>query len=400
MSTATPSAELLATAAELWPGSQVVPAGTAADGRTVRARYAMLGRGPAPTLLVPLAPRAAISASFHRTSGATDWRTRTARRVAGSAARVVPQLMGRPVEVRGGEGGLEEHLSEVLGEPVSFSISIGAARVNRKPVLQVFDAAGRCRAFAKVGWSAHTCVDVTTEGRALAVLGACQFRLLSPPALLSRTWWRDRPVVVTEPLQPAPWPSLHRSAGRHPWQPPVNAMHELTSRFASRPGTLAASAWWARQWRTVGGLGDPATRDRLNSAMDQVAQFAGSTTLQWGAWHGDWTPWNMAADGSRVLLWDWERFESVAPAGMDLLHFVLNVATAGTPSGPGVVLRALDVAAQYLPPGPSRDSHEVVARLYLIAILTRYLRLAEVPGGEHIAPRAAQVLIALETMGT
>lgn len=401
MSTATESAgELLATAADLWPGSDVVPAGTATDGRPVRARYAVLGSGDVPTVLVPVEPRAAISACFGRASSATDWRTRIARRVAGGAARVAPQLMRQQVEVRGGEPGLDEHLSEILGDEVSFSISIGSARVNRKPVLQLFDAEGRCRAFAKVGWSPHTCVDVAAEGRALAVLGERQFHLVIPPRLIARTWWNDHPVVVTEPLG-TPRHAHRRTSGHRRWQPPVSAMRELGSRFASPPGPLADAPWWTRQWRTVGGIADPVTRERLARAMDQVALHAGSTVLQWGAWHGDWTPWNMLVDGPRVLLWDWERFEREAPAGMDLFHFVLNVASPGRPLSPETVLRALSTAMDYaatghVPPAPD----DVVARLYLVAILTRYLRLAEVAGGDRIAPRANQVLIALEALCT
>ncbi len=178
-------------------------------------------------------------------------------------------------------------------------------------------------------------------------------------------------------------------------------MRELGARFASPPAPLADAPWWARQWRTVGGIDDPVTRERLARAMDHVAGRAGPTALQWGAWHGDWTPWNMLADGPRVLLWDWERFEQDAPAGMDLFHFVLNVASPGTPLGPSTVVRALDRATGYAGTGRRRAGpDDVVARLYLVAILTRYLRLAEVSGGERIAPRAAQVLVALESLCT
>lgn len=394
--------ELLSAAADLWPGSDVVPAGTASDSRQVRARYAVLGSGAAPTVLVPVEPRAAISACFQRSSSATGWRTRAARRLAGSAARLAPQLMRQQVEVRGGEPGLDEHLSELLGDQVSFSINIGGPRVNRKPVLQVFDAAGQCLAFAKVGWSPHTCADVAAEGRALTVLGERQFHLVVPPGLLARTWWNDHPVVVSEPLGPAPGHARHPAAGLRRWQPPVSAMRELGSRFAAPPSALADAPWWARQWRTVGGIGDPVTRERLARAMEHVARRAGPTTLQWGAWHGDWTPWNMLADGPRVLLWDWERFERDAPAGMDLFHFVLNVAAPGTALDPATVLQALDRATGYAAGGRHRPAgpDDVVARLYLVAILTRYLRLAEVSGGERIAPRAAQVLLALESLCT
>lgn len=385
------STELLATAADLWPGAEVVPADTAADGRPVRARYAVLQRGRVPTVLVPVDPPAAAAASLRRISSASSFWSATSRVAAGAAVGAVPALLRNRVEVRGGEPGLADHLASVLGRPVSFSISIGTARVNRKPVLQVFDEEGRCLAFAKVGWSPHTCADVAAEGRALATVGTRSFRHLVPPALLARTWWQDRPVVVVEPLQPSVW---HRP--RRPERAPLEAMDELSSRFACPAATLAETDWWHRQWRVAGALDDAVTRGRLGRAMEKVAAVAGDRTLAWGAWHGDWTPWNMALDRRGVLLWDWERFEIGVPAGIDAIHYVVNVVNAGVPSSPEAVLRALVAAAG----GELRPGSDACVRslLYLVAILSRYLRLSTAAGGEHIAPRAAQTLIALERL--
>jgi hypothetical protein len=386
------SSDLLATAAELWPGAEVVPSGAAADGRPVRARFALLGHGAAPTVLVPIEPAAAAAASLRRTSGATGWWTSVSRTAAGAAVRAVPRLLGRQVEVRGGEPGLSEHLGEILGEQVCFSISIGSARVNRKPVLQLFDRHGRCRAFGKVGWSPHTCADVAAEGRALTAVGARRLDAVVPPELLARTTWHGHPVILTQPLRPRRWPPGrgHQRSRR----PPVKAMDEVAQLFAEDPAPLPASAWWARQWQGVGDIADPVTRSRMARAMDEVARVAADRPLAWGAWHGDWTPWNMAVDGPRTLLWDWERFETGVPTGLDRIHYVLNVATAGASFGPDSVLRAIDMALRE--PSWSGGDREVTARLYLVAILVRYLRLTDVPGGEHIAERADQVLIALE----
>ncbi|HZI37787.1 MAG TPA: hypothetical protein VFF24_05730, partial [Acidimicrobiia bacterium] len=45
--------------------------------------------------------------------------------------------------------------------------------------------------------------------------------------------------------------------------------------------------------------------------------------IAFGAWHGDFTPWNMARSGATTYLWDWER-AAPAPAGLDLLHFLFQ----------------------------------------------------------------------------
>ncbi|TQK73057.1 hypothetical protein FBY23_4881 [Nocardioides sp. SLBN-35] len=385
------TSELLETVAELWPGADVVPAGTAGDGRPVRARYALLSRGEDPTVLVPVESATAAGASLRRFSTASSWWETTTRVAAGAAVRAVPGLLRQRVEIRGGHDGLAEHLSEVLGTRVSFSISIGTARVNRKPVLQVFDEDGRCRAFAKVGWSENTCADVTAEGRALATVTALSYEHVVPPPLLARTSWAGRPVLVIGPLQPSPWRRHRRS-----WTPPEEAMTELASSFASTDGRLADSAWWHRQWEATGALTDPVLRGRFGRAMERVDSIVGRRELSWGAWHGDWTPWNMAIAGDAVLLWDWERFETGVPMGLDPLHYVVNSFNAGVPTSPEGVLRALCFAS-YRDRSLGGEPH-VTSLLYLVAILTRYLRLVEVPGGEHISPRAMQTLIALERL--
>lgn len=383
------STDLLDAAAELWPGADLVPEGSVRDDRPVRARYAVISRGDSPTVLVPVESSVAAGASLRRISTASTWWDTTARVAAGAAVRAVPRLLRHRVEVRGGTDGLAEHLSGVLGTPVSFSISIGTARVNRKPVLQVFDGHGRCQAFVKVGWSGNTCADVTAEGRALAAVTAQPYRYVVPPALLARTSWQGRPVLVVGPLEPSPW-----RRHRHSWSPPTAAMDELAERFAVPDGPLGDSAWWHRQWQVTGNLADPVSRGRFGRALERVSAIAGHRDLRWGAWHGDWTPWNMAPAGEQVLLWDWERFETGVPRGLDALHYVVNALNSGAPASAEGVLRALTLASY--PDRSLGGEPHVQSMLYLVAILTRYLQLVDVPGGEHISTRAMQTLVALE----
>lgn len=385
------SADLLDTAAQLWPGAEIVPAGVARDGRPVRARYAVVSRNSTPTVLVPVESSSAAGASLRRISTASTWWESTSRVVASTAVRAMPGLLRNRVEIRGGEDGLAEHLSEILGTPINFSLTIGSARVNRKPVLQVFDADGRCRAFVKVGWSDHTCDDVLAEGRALATLSTREFRYVVPPPLLARTTWRGHPVLVSGPLDPSAW-----QRRRNSWTPPHLAMEELASGFGCGESPLTDSLWWRRQWESVGRLDDPVDRSRLGRAMERVADLAGHRPLAWGAWHGDWTPWNMAVQGDQVLLWDWERFEIGVPTGLDQLHYVVNALNTGAPASAEAVLWALNLAS-YVDRSIGGRPH-VQSLLYLVAVLGRYLSLVHAPGGEHIAPRAAQTLIALERL--
>jgi hypothetical protein len=109
--------------------------------------------------------------------------------------------------------------------------------------------------------------------------------------------------------------------------------------------------------------------------MADMQATAEATSLAFGSWHGDWTPWNMAFSGGRVLVWDWERFESGVPIGYDALHYQLQGAVERN-NGAGA--QAAAEAALFTAPmrlgslGVRPASAVFVAALYLLEIATRY----------------------------
>ena len=117
-------------------------------------------------------------------------------------------------------------------------------------------------------------------------------------------------------------------------------------------------------------------RDHLMHALDALRVRAGSSVLAYGAWHGDWTQWNMASTEKGLLVWDWERFTPGVPVGFDALHHWLH-----TEVGPGrqreprtVAAELAEQAARLLTPfgiGPAEA--RLTATLYLAELSTRYL---------------------------
>ena len=96
----------------------------------------------------------------------------------------------------------------------------------------------------------------------------------------------------------------------------------------------------------------PASADRaaLDAELTELARQHGQRELALGAWHGDWTPWNMACTSGGLLLWDWERFAGGVPVGFDALHYQLqsDVVTARADpalAAAGLVERAPDLLA-------------------------------------------------------
>ena len=171
-------------------------------------------------------------------------------------------------------------------------------------------------------------------------------------------------------------------------------MRELAEAFGGVTAPVSALAWLRRQRAVIEGLGEAATRDRVVSCLDRLDE---GPAVPWrtGAWHGDWTPWNMARAGRRVQLWDFERFETDVPMGLDPCHYSVNTLTRRLGTTPRTIRAGL-AAAGATPDEPGSRSH-VLGALYLLAVATRYLPLAEGPRGGDIAPRAATVVETLES---
>jgi hypothetical protein len=239
--------------------------------------------------------------------------------------RLVPRagwhrLLGRAVRVPAGDDTIEGHLGEVLGRPVRVAVRVRPAlRANRKPVLEAH-CEGGLRAFVKIGDSARAGELVRHEAATLRTLADAPLRVVTPPAVLHHGRWRGMDVLVLGAL-------------------PVR-------RARPSPALLTAAI------REIGGLGD------------------------W-AWHGDFSPWNIApGPGGRLLVWDWERFATGVPPGFDALHhfFQRALRRARPGAGPAAAARAcLARAAPTLEPFgvPARQARATALR-YLLTLADRH----------------------------
>jgi len=101
----------------------------------------------------------------------------------------------------------------------------------------------------------------------------------------------------------------------------------------------------------------------------------------------------MGRSRGKVLLWDWERFETDVPSGLDRLHYHVNAVTVR--AGISVeayrrgVARAFGVAQ-------SGSGQQLRGCVYLLAVAARYLGLMDTARGDDIACQAGHVLTALE----
>ena len=136
---------------------------------------------------------------------------------------------------------------------------------------------------------------------------------VSAPSLLHEGNWAGRHLLVMSAVDGQPMPATDEL--------PVAPMRRLAEAAGTVESTLGESDFLARLRADVEQVREKAVRDALADHLDVIAARFGDQTLRFGAWHGDWVPWNMARHGDEVLLWDWEHYEEGVPVGFDALHF-------------------------------------------------------------------------------
>lgn len=378
----------------LWPEATEIELAHESVGTRVRRRRPSRGRdlvvipnATAPRLLVPLGHRAAASTAMRRFSTSLGRRAIAERLAVSAALRVGGDVLFADrfhVSIPDDDP-FTEHLASVFGRPVTFSIGIGSARVNRKPVLQVFDERGRSLAYVKVAVGAESHVNVRSEADALERLADVDLPTIDLPQVMHRGEWNDLYVLAITAL---------RTRARQPTNPgpPTEAMTELGHAFDEGSHALTDTEWWQRITACASEIQDPDHSARYVAAAHGVIELAGDRRWPIGAWHGDWTSWNMAWAAPRVQVWDWERFETGVPIGLDRYHYVVNheVHARGRNLGPAIERGLYSAGAT-----PSGQS-SAEAAVYLLTVTSRYLPAMYRANGDSIAGRALATLEVLE----
>ncbi len=337
-----------------------------------------------PRLLVPPERRAG-SAALRRYGEPGSVRSKLATRAlsitmaTGLGGLVLPDRL--LVRVPAGAQTIDSYLSSVFGHRVLISMHIGAARANRKPVLQLLTPAGQTVGFAKVGHNPLTSALVRAEHDALSRLGAAGLSHLQAPRVLGFSSWRGMEVLVLSPL-----PVWQKRTPLRPGQL-AKAVAEVAAVSGLRHSPLADSQYWQTLMARL-----EETRDAgaLRAAIEELATLAGTTVLAFGSWHGDLTPWNMASTRAGLLVWDWERFTAGVPAGFDALHCWLQTQVISGGRDPArTAVECLQRAPALLEPlGVAPAQASVTALLYLADLSLRYLADRQDQAGARLgAPR-------------
>jgi hypothetical protein len=322
----------------LWGGSPGVSTSLEATGEPpgrLLESYAVLPNRSRPLLLAPLGSARAASAALLRYNALRPASRRAARALLGAGLRLglaQPFLRDR-LEVRasGPSDGrevdhllLRDHLAGIFGRTVTTSVTVGRPGPFRKPTLQVLSPDGRVLGYAKVGWNDLTARLVRTEVGALGLCAERSPNAFAAPRVIHAGRWQGFELSVVTPLP--------LDARRYPPElgpPSLVITREVAELRAVTRQPLGESSFRRRlgeRLDAVASAAAPAVGQALLGSLERLDRIAEGVDLAFGAWHGDWVPWNMARWRDRLLVWDWEQSVDVAPIGFDLLHFEFQLA--------------------------------------------------------------------------
>ncbi|MGY1984851.1 hypothetical protein ACI792_01340 [Blastococcus sp. SYSU DS0669] len=384
----------------LWPTSRTLVPGSAPrrdPGAGTVEEYLLLPSRRRPRLLAPAGRRAAAAVVRHHAEG----RGRADRLRAGALALGLRAGLGTALRrerlhvvspANAVPGDLRQHLAGLLGCDVRVGMHLGPPRANRKPVLQLVSPAGKTLAYAKVGVDRLTDGLVRAEAAALTRLAGAVTGTVQVPTLLHAGDWEGHALLVQAAL---PVWSSRRSLTDDRL---VAAVGEIGSVDRVDGIELSAAPFWRDLRARTAGLPAGEAADRLAGLVHRVDAAAGHTRLSLGGAHGDCTPWNMACLPDRILVWDWERFRRGVPAGLDLLHHVLqrDLVTRRHEPAPAAH-RLVDGAAHLLAPlGQDRRAALATATVYLADLSLRYLADRQVDAGAPLGDPRTYLLPALD----
>jgi hypothetical protein len=370
-------------------------------------QLARLPAGPGRSFLVSLATRRGAGSALTSYNALRSGRRRVVRRVLGAALRtgLAQPLLRTKIDIGVRSAAtaeqraadlLTEHLGRVCAAarpgaaPLVVAIA-GGGGPYRKPVLQVFSAAGTPLGFVKVGWN-----DWTRDGvrREAAALRACETRPLGfgVPKLLDLSAWHGLDLLATAPL-----PDQVRGLRLAAPLPDASILREISQLSVGRTEPLAVGPWWrGMRSRIQQNVTDHSSRQVLERMVGQLEAGYSDVPLKYGFCHGDFVPWNLARLGERLYIWDWENSEPDAPLGFDAVHYHFQVAFVGRglPLGEATALAAQSARPVLRELGVPAAHCDLLAVLHLAELFLRHEEARSAAGvaDERFYPAVTAVL--------
>jgi len=146
----------------------------------------------------------------------------------------------------------------------------------------------------------------------------------------------------------------------------------IANRGTINEGRIRQSPWW----KSVESVLTEADDDELE-AVRSVIDPMDDLTFRFGAWHGDFTPWNIMSTRNVGQVIDWEFAADGVPVGFDVCHYHTQVASElrGLPT-PDAIAHSARMSPHDLDRlGLDPDTQSNIWYLYLVELVRRTLAL-------------------------
>lgn len=274
----------------------------------------------------------------------------------------------------------------------SVAITLGPRRYNRKPVVQIMDPTGRSLAFAKLACDPATAVFVDNETQWLRRAGSAGFAAVRVPEVIADGAYNNKALLTVSAVPPD---------GHRPNRLDAARLAAMALDVAAISSIEMTTVDDSRALDQIEQCAADANDTQLTAAAAAVRGAFGERALQIGAWHGDFSPWNMLSTDTHTWLIDWEFAGDAMPVGADLLHNRVMVQTHLNSVDINAALAALPYAADGLLASVGSESDtEAALAIYLLELRRRDAMLASLDAPPtDFGAAALQALAALTSGG-
>ena len=281
-----------------------------------RPSWVVAGRASRRWWLVPTAPAPVAAAGWSLFQPVLPGaRLLKAAAVVASRLGMAPMLAQSRLHVSGSPA----FAVDLLPQPAHCALFTGTEGPHRKSVVQVMDAQGAIKAFAKIACAPSVQSLLTHEARVLEQLHAVHLHSASLPTVMAIGEFRGATILVTDTVKHAGTRSPAQLLPAH-----LAFLHELSVRMPAAPTDGVDDLLddlHARMTRVRDGL-EPAWRSRLEGALVRIEDHPWAIAPV-GFSHGDFTPWNCFLHDEGLYVFDWEYAGYEFPADYDLIHFLM-----------------------------------------------------------------------------
>ena len=198
-------------------------------------------------------------------------------------------------------------------------VSLGVPGLLRKATLRVCRSDGQVEGYLKLSMGDAARARVSHEAETLERLGRTMAECGLAPRLLDRGETLESAWLVQSPLTGQRSPD--RLTDAHTAFLSKLAQHTATALPFSELGAMRAARKHLDVLRT---RVEPEWIRVIEDLIEAISSALAGREIPCTLAHGDFTPWNLALDGSHLAAFDWEFADWTAPALSDLVHFHLQ----------------------------------------------------------------------------